>query len=170
MHLTGINGCWQSSEIKPAFSLPFQLFSQRLFWDSERQIPHSGKSITFAPIWLTDHWWSAFLSSSSSTSLQPVSCWRREFLLFERDDYFCVNLCWVLWHRVKLCTQWGCAACGKRSRDTEGICTVRAVEIYKMAQLTHSITCSLRCHSDIIAEKPHKIHTKPFTSLSHSAA
>lgn len=45
---------------KPRFSLPFQLFSQRLFCDSERQIPHSRKSITLRPIWIRDHWWSAF--------------------------------------------------------------------------------------------------------------
>lgn len=57
----------------------------------------------------------------SSSSLQPVCGWRTEFLVSERDDYFCVNLCWVHWHRVKRCTQRGSAACGRKSWDTEGV-------------------------------------------------
>lgn len=31
-----------------------------------------------------------------------------------------MNPCCVLWHRVKHCTQRGCAECGRKSRDTEG--------------------------------------------------
>jgi len=69
----GWNGYRQSSEMKPRFSLPFQLFSQRLFCDSERQIPHSGKLITFTPIWIRDHWWSASPPPPPS-SLHSVSC------------------------------------------------------------------------------------------------
>lgn len=80
--------------------------------------------------------------------------WGREFC-FKRDDYFCVNLCWVLQHRVKQRKQRGCAACGRKSRDTEGLCKVKGVGAYKVGHLTHSIAGPLWCHADIITPRPH---------------
>lgn len=147
--------------MKLRFYLPFQLFSWCLFCDSERQIPHSRKSITVTPIWIRGHWWSAL---SNSSSLYFASCWRTEIFwgrefCFKRDDYFCVNLCWVLQHRVKQRTQRGCAACERKSRDTEGLCKIKGVGAYKVAHLTHSIAGPFWCHADITTPWPHLPYT-----------
>lgn len=91
--------------IQPAFVL--------WFW----QIPHSGKSITFTPIWIRDHWLSAF------------SFWKRWLLL-------CKSLLGALAQSETLHTT-GDVLQGRKSGDTDGICMVKGVVIRKVG---HSIT------------------------------
>ena len=106
---------------KPRFSLPFQLFSQRLFCDSERQIPRSRKSITFIPIWIRDHWWSACPPPPPpppclAEEQRADNCWSvfKGTTTFVRASAGCFGTEW------KHCTQRGCAACGRESMDTGG--------------------------------------------------
>lgn len=156
--------------MKPRFSLPFQLFSERLFWDSERQIPHSGKSITFTPIWIRDHWWS---NPPSFSSLRVLLKHRDFFFLFIIYLKEMTAFVWIpagcFGTEWKCCTQRGSAACGWKSRDTEGICTVKGVRPNKVGQLTHSIAGRFWCHPDIISSDPHPPYTqrkkKTFTSV-----
>lgn len=58
----------------------------------------------------------------------------RESVSFQRDDYFCGNLSWVLQHGVK---RRGRAACGRKSRDTERLSTVKGMGALNVDHLTY---------------------------------
>lgn len=88
--------------MKPRFSLPFQLFSQRLFCDSVRDRFHTAGNQLHSHQYGSET--TADLHFFFPHLLLVTLCLAEEqriLSFLKRHDYFCVNLCWVLWHRVK---------------------------------------------------------------------